>query len=387
MADGENIPQHHFIPSERRGMTKFSRSPPLLATLLLHALLTVACSSDPGEGGAAPEHPLGSPGTDANVDNPGTTDSADNPGKTDSADSAGPPKPICPQPTRVEEDIDLPNFVSPSFRYKAIDYTLESAVTRRTTVCKSEKIDVTEVLTLQGVATNRLTRSLSLDLELRLILSDGSRLSGTKESTRSLAPEEKANFIFHFKLPKEASLAGARIEPDSTGDAGDHHAVLIPLDTVFHPSYPTVIAELATLEAKTLSPDSRDQWSIKVLSATATLDTDYDKGKHARYGKKYIELIVDAHLIATNVNSLLWYNTFELNVGGFSVYPSVQASLLERNQRETSIILFEVDDDVTEFDFIYDLDSLHSSDDSPDYGKTERTIAVRLPTPPTGESR
>jgi hypothetical protein len=108
-------------------------------------------------------------------------------------------------------------------------------------------------------------------------------------------------------------------------------------------------------------------------------------GEHAPYGKKYIELIVDAHLLATSVNSLFSYNTFELNVGGFSVYASVEGGVLQKNQRETNIILFEVDEDVTEFDFIYDLDSIYSANDSPDYGTTQRTISVRLPTPATGE--
>lgn len=363
-------------------MTKFSRSQPLLVTLFLHALLTPACSAGPGESEGPAEQepavsdPLESPGDDAK---PNEADQADQ------ADQAGAPKSLCPQPTRVEEDIEVPGFVSPSFRYKAIDYTLESAITHRTTVCKDEKIDVTEVLVLHGAATNRIAQTLELDLDLRLALSDGARLSGTKEAIRLVPPEGTADFTFQFKLPSEVSLAGAKIEPESSSDAGEHHRVSIPLDAILSPPYPIVIEELATLEAKTLSEDSRDQWSIKVLSATATLDTDYDGGEHAPYGKKYIELIVDAHLLATSVNSLFSYNTFELNVGGFSVYPSVEGGVLKQNQRETNIILFEVDEDVTEFDFIYDLDSIDSAKDSPDYGTTQRTISVRLPTPAAGE--
>lgn len=385
-----NIPQRPFFQAEKRGMTKFSRSQSLLATLFLHALLTPACSSGPGESDGPAEQdpaasvsdPLESPGNDAK---PNDADQANQADQADQADQAGAPKSLCPQPTRVEEDIEVPGFVSPSFRYKAIDYTLESAITHRTTVCKDEKIDVTEVLVLHGTATNRIAQTLELDLDLRLALSDGARLSGTKEAIRLVPPEGTADFTFQFKLPSEVILAGAKIEPKSSSDAGEHHRVSIPLDAILSPPYPIVIEELAALEAKTLSEDSRDQWSIKVLSATVTLDTDYDGGEHAPYGKKYIELIVDAHLLATSVNSLFSYNTFELNVGGFSVYPSVEGGVLQKNQRETNIILFEVDEDVTEFDFIYDLDSIDSAKDSPDYGTTQRTISVRLPTPAAGE--
>jgi hypothetical protein len=45
----ENIPQRPFFQAEKRGMTKFSRSQSLLATLFLHALLTPAESTRPTE--------------------------------------------------------------------------------------------------------------------------------------------------------------------------------------------------------------------------------------------------------------------------------------------------------------------------------------------------
>jgi len=352
-------------------MMKFSQSLPVLATLFLHALLNLGCSSDTGEGGATAEQ----------QPSDGASDPRESPDKDDEPDDLGEHEPICPEPSRVEENIELSGFVSQSFRYKAIDYTLESAVTQRTTVCEDEQIDVDEVLVLQGNATNRIAKTLFVDLGLRLILPDGMRISGTTAKSTTLAPEAEGTFAFQFKLPKGVSLAGAKIEPMSTRDAGEFHRFLISLDAVDNATYPFAIPELGTLEAETLSEDSVDHWNMKVLGANVTLDSDYDSGKHARYGKKFIELIVDAHLVVSPVNSLFWYNTFELSVGGVSVYPSIEGHLLEQNQRETNIILFEVDESVTEFDFIYDLDDIDASDNSPDFGTTQKAISVRLPAP------
>jgi hypothetical protein len=355
-------------------MMKFSQSLPLLATLFLHALLNLGCSPDNGEdgggGGAAEQQP-----------SDGGSVPLQSPDKEDETDGLGEYEPICPEPYRVEEDIVLPGFVPKSFRYKAIDYTLESAVTQRTTICEDEQVDVDDVLVLQGKATNRLEKSLLVDVDLRLILSDGTQISGTPQEWLDLDPEAQDTFAFQFKLPEGASLAGSKLEPKSTRDAGEHHRVSIPLDAVYNPTYPLAIPELGMLEAETLSEDTVDHWRMKVLSATVTLDSDYDTGKHAGYSKKFVELIVDAHLVVSSVDSIFWYNTFELNVGGFSVYPKIQANVLKQNQRETVIILFEVDENVTEFDFIYDLEGAGLSENSPDFGTTQKTITVRLADP------
>lgn len=355
-------------------MTKFPQSLPMLSILFLHALLNVGCSSDTGEGEATTEQ---QPPDDA-------PDPPESPAREDEPDSSAVHGATCSEPSRVEENLKLAGFVSQSFRYKAMDYTLESAVTQRTTACEDKQIDVSEVLVLEGTTTNRIAKTLSVDLELRLFLADGTRIGGTASKQELLDPEAEGTFAFEFELPRGVSLAGAMIEPSETSDAGEFHRVRIPLDAVKNATYPFAIPELAMLEAQTLSEDSYNHWKMKVLSASVTLDTDYGDGKHARYGKKFVELIVDAHLVVSPVNSIFWYNDFEMNVGGFSVYPNVEGDVLEENQRETNIILFEIDESVTEFDFIYDLDdNLNASDESPDFGPTQKTISVRLPAPAT----
>ncbi len=358
-------------------MNQFASKSLFLTALSLQPLLNVGCAMHSGEDTNDTQSAQCSGAGGSSDSNDSSSTQLPHESAQHDADSSDEYEAICPEPTINEENIDVPDFVEQPFRYKAIDYSLTQASLHRTATCVDEITTMDDELVIRGTATNRIDEGRSFALDFGLLLADGTSIGGYADERKRLEPEGQSDFVFRFALPDDASLAGAQLQPTDRHDAGEFERVWIPLDAPYVPSYPFNIPELTDLEAKTLSGDSSDQWSMKVLSALVTMDSDYDGGRHAAFGKKFVELIVNVQLHDAPSNALLGYNTFELMVDGFSVYPKIEGGLLYKNQQETDIILFEIDDEVTQFDFVYDLDRLQESDN--DFGMTSKAVSVQLP--------
>lgn len=255
----------------------------------------------------------------------------------------------------ISETIEVTNFYEQTVRWGTTNIAFDSAeVLTDTHIFDGEVEFVDRELHLLGTVENRLEKTTSFGPQWVLILEDGTRIGGSQNESVRLEPEASGSFQVDFELPDEASLQGALVEPSSSTFAGEQLYLRVPLDREFESPYPFTIDELDGLEMRTLNPASVTQWEMKILSAQVTLNTDYNLWR-PHYGKKFVELVIQAVLLDDAVNDNFWDKDFELRVDGFSVFGRMDGELLYINQGFTDGLVFEIDDEVTDFDFLFDL--------------------------------
>lgn len=256
----------------------------------------------------------------------------------------------------ISETAPLEIFYPQSVRWRHFNLTFEAAELFTETYTEASipyRIDRT--LTLSGTVENRLEKTESFNPNWILVLADGEEIYGDQSEDTELEPEATGSYQVVFDLPESADLEGALIEPSIRGHLGEEKVLRVPLDQAFESPYPFVIDSLNGLKMQSVDPESHNQWEMTILSAQITLNTDgYGDGR-PDYGIKFVELVIEAVLVSGN-DDIFSDNDFELLVDGYSVLGHMNIELLHTNQRATDILLFEIDEEVTEFEFLYDLD-------------------------------
>lgn len=273
--------------------------------------------------------------------------------------------------TSREEALD--EFFPQTVRWRRREIALEKALLRSDIHQTGDYVEEYSELILKGSVRNRVAETGTFDPSWTLILKDGTRAVGYQESVR-LEPEVTEAFRVSFDLPEGADLKGALIEPLSDTVVGEPRPLRIPFDEEFESPYPFVIEELQGLKMETLNPESSSQWKMKVQSALVTLDSDYgsyDWGSRPEYGNKLIELVIEAELLEGRIPDNFWGLDFELRVDGERVRGDMDGEVLSAGERHTDGLTFEIDEDVNEFEFHYQLES--AGDPKP------QVVVVQLP--------
>lgn len=71
---------------------------------------------------------------------------------------------------------------------------------------------------------------------------------------------------------------------------------------------------------------------------------------------KFVELIIEVILREGSINAYFGRNDFELLIDGYPLDGSMSGGVLNVGERVTDTLVFQIDEEVTEFEFLYDLD-------------------------------
>ena len=232
-----------------------------------------------------------------------------------------------------------------------VDVTVESAETRRATVASfsGNVLKSGHFVTLTVQNRTRFATELGYQ-HWDLILADGTRVAGETERL-DFGPRDALSRELFFYDDSGQTLEGAHLELNGS-EYGEFRPLNIPLDALVDAEpvleLPEVVGQVIAAEPAEDAP-----WQHEILFARVSYNSDGYNGEErarAEYGKKLLDLVVrSTNLNGSSLN--LFDERYHLNVNGVGV--STQSSINELPEVGEPVevpIVFQIDEDVTEFD-------------------------------------
>jgi len=188
-----------------------------------------------------------------------------------------------------------------------------------------------------------------------LILADGTRLAGEKDHF-DFGPLDALPLELWFDDGSGQGLEGAHLELNGF-EYGVYLPLSIPLDA---PVAAEPVLELPALVGQLFptQPNEESVWQHEILFAEVSYNGDGYNGverARAEFGKKLLNLVVRSTLVVDSKNEHLNEERYHLNVEGVGV--STQSNVNELPDMGESVevpIVFQIDEDVSEFDIEFD---------------------------------
>lgn len=242
------------------------------------------------------------------------------------------------------------DLVSQTFRWEDVEYSVES-VTQMNEVGEwilGAYEDNWVVLKL--LVTNRVEAENFTDLDWDLVLADGSRIGSDTGGRMRMDPLQTGHITIEFQLDGPVDLHGALLQPSDVNLT--YYAPLqVPLDAPMASPYPVPVEALAGKVFESQDPESFDRWRVTITSANVDVDSDYDGGRRAPYGMKYLDVSMKVHLFSTNVNGFFSDGGVYVESGGYAAPEMGDHDLFEYNEARDLQYVFELPEDAQEFLF------------------------------------
>jgi len=188
-----------------------------------------------------------------------------------------------------------------------------------------------------------------------LILADGTRLAGEKDHF-DFGPLDALPLELWFDDDSDQGLEGAHLELNGS-KYGVYLPLSIPLDA---PVAAEPVLELPALVGQLFptQPNEESVWQHEILFAEVSYNGDGYNGverARAEFGKKLLNLVVRSSFLVGSARRNLFDERYHLNVGGTGVSTqSVVNELPDMGESVEVPIVFQIDEDVSEFDIEFD---------------------------------
>lgn len=290
------------------------------------------------------------PGCAMDADEPST--SADTVEETPSDDPSFDDWSFGDESETTRDVVPFAQFIPQTVPWFDVDVTVESAASGSEVIESTWSDDVENGHAITLTVQNRTHFATGIpDQHWDLILADGTRVAG-KTSHLDFGPRDALAIELWFEDESSPTLEGAHLELN--GDVyGEFRPLLIPLDALVD-SEPVLELPQIVGQSVPAPPVNDALWQHEVVSAQVSYNWDrYNGYKSARahFGKKLLGLVVRSTIIGSSSHQNLFAGRFHLSVNGLGVSPDSRVQELPDPNAPVEVpVVFQIDEDVTEFD-------------------------------------